>query len=254
MALLDAFGRAHGFDLWRFFGGAERELVTDITIVTGTADNAAAAARRAAQAGFEMLKVKVGGGSVAHDLERLRAIAAAAPQAALLLDANASFAADEAIELLQALGELAPRIALFEQPVAAGDHAGLRRVREHARVRVAADESARSAFDVAALAGVVDVVNIKLMKTGVAQAMDMISAARASGLRLMIGGMVESKLAMTVAACLAAGLGDFSFVDLDTPMFLKDAPFAGGFATHGPKLRLDVLGPGHGVGFEPVLR
>jgi L-alanine-DL-glutamate epimerase-like enolase superfamily enzyme len=253
MALFDALGKAHGFDLWRFFGAAEAELVTDITIVTGSAAHAEAAARRAAAQGFATLKIKVGGSPLEHDLVRLRAVLAAAPRARLVLDANASLSPEQAIALIHELGDLRERVALFEQPVGALDHAGLRRVREMTRLPVAADESARSAADVLRLAGTVDVVNLKLMKSGVVEALEMAAVARAAGMSLMMGGMVESALAMTVAACVAGGRGGFSFIDLDTPLFIRNAPFEGGFDQNGDKMRVDELGPGHGVARRPVL-
>ena len=78
----------------------------------------------------------------------------------------------------------------------------------------------------------------------------MIAAARGYNLGLMIGGMVESKLAMTVSACLAAGHGGFSFVDLDTPLFMKDAKTRGGFLQEGPLLRVSDIREGHGVEVE----
>src|SRR6185503_2294891 len=125
-------------------------------------------------------------------------------------------------------------VSLFEQPVSATDHAGLRRVREVSRLPVAADESARSAKDVLLLAGAVDVVNLKLMKSGVVEALEMATVARAAGMGLMMGGMVESELAMTVAACVAGGRGGCSFIDLDTPLFIRDPPFEGGSRQNGP--------------------
>jgi L-Ala-D/L-Glu epimerase len=117
-----------------------------------------------------------------------------------------------------------------------------------AGVPIAADESARSAADVLRLAreGAAHVINIKLMKAGVTEALRMIAIAQAAGLGLMIGGMVESILAMTFSAHLAAGIGGFSFVDLDTPLFVAEHPFAGGFAQSGGALTLGDA-PGHGV-------
>jgi L-Ala-D/L-Glu epimerase len=251
-ALLDAFCRRAQLSMWSFFGGAEPALESDITITTGSPDDAEAAALRAAAAGFRTLKVKVGGAAFDHDRARLLAIAAAAPAATLVLDANASLSAEAALELLSALGSARARVALFEQPCGAFDLDGLRRVREHAKTRVAADESACSASDVVTLVRerAVDVINIKTMKSGLVEALDMIAVARAAKLGLMIGGMVESKLAMTVSACLAAGLGDFEFVDLDTPWFLRNAPLTGGWAESGPRksiLRVDQIRLGHGV-------
>lgn len=265
-ALFDALCRRAGISLWSFFGGAQPVLVSDITVPTGSAEHAARAAERAVRDGFTTLKVKVGGVPFDHDRARLSALIEAAPNARLVLDANASLSADAALALLESLGHAKGQVALFEQPTPKLDLDGLRRVREQGGVPVAADESACSAADVVKLIGAqaVDVINIKTMKCGLLEAMDMIAVARAAGLGLMIGGMVESKLSMTVSASLAAGLGGFSFVDLDTPWFLTNAPFSGGWGGAavevgaagegaGPPsratLRLDQITSGHGVTF-----
>jgi L-alanine-DL-glutamate epimerase-like enolase superfamily enzyme len=252
-ALLDALCRHTKWALWSFFGGAEPMLQSDITITTGSAEAAEAAALRAVSAGFRTLKVKVGGAPFDHDRTRLVAIAQAAPHAELVLDANASLSADAALELLAALGEARSRVTLFEQPCGKFDLDGLRKVREASGTRVAADESACSASDVLTLIveRAVDVINIKTMKSGLVEAMAMIAVARAADLGLMIGGMVESKLAMTVSACLAAGIGGFQFVDLDTPWFMRNAPLSGGWDAHGATLRVDHITLGHGVSFSP---
>lgn len=248
-ALLDAHFRSQNISLWTFFGGKEPELTTDITITTGSIDHAFDSAARAAKSGFSTLKLKVGGGD---DVERIRAVIRAAPDARLVLDANAAFTADQALALLDALGPDASRVALFEQPVARDDYAGLCAIKE--RVLVAADESARSVDDVMRLAEerACDVVNIKITKTGVVEAMDIVALAKSSGLGLMIGGMVETRLAMTLSACLAAGTGGFSFVDLDTPLFMKCDPFRGGMAQHGARIRVDAIESG--LGIEPLTR
>jgi len=247
MAVLDALTRHAGMSLLSFFGGAEDTLETDITVVTGSPEHARDAARRATQDGFRTLKVKVGGAPLAHDVERLRAIVEAAPDTRLVLDANGSLTADEAVELVSHIG--AERVALFEQPTPAKDLEGLRSVRRRTRVLVAADESARSAADVAELAThrAADVVNVKITKCGITEAMDIVAAARGYRLGLMIGGMVETPLAMTVSACLAAGSGGFDFVDLDTPLFMKDLPTQGGWEQTGPRIRLSSILAGHGV-------
>jgi L-alanine-DL-glutamate epimerase-like enolase superfamily enzyme len=249
MALLDAVCQRAQMSLWSFFGGAEPLLLSDITITTGSPAEAEAAARRAVAAGFRTLKVKVGGVAFDHDRLRLAAIAAAAPNLDLVLDANASLDSDAALELLAALGPARSRVTLFEQPCGKFDFDGLRKVRERAGTRVAADESACSANDVIVLIleRAVDVINIKTMKSGLVEATAMIAVARAAGLGLMIGGMVESKLSMTVSACLAAGMGGFDFVDLDTPWFLKNAPLNGGWEARGAALQVDHIGVGHGV-------
>jgi L-Ala-D/L-Glu epimerase len=248
-ALLDALCTSAGLSLWAFFGGAEQELQTDITIPTGDVAHALASATRALDAGFDTLKVKIGAGSIDDDARRIRAIAELSPVPRLVLDANASLTADGALALLSALGAQRARVALFEQPTARCDLEGMARVRRDARISVAADESACSAADVAriARAGAADVVNLKITKSGIAETLEMAAAARALGLGLMIGGNVETRLAMTASACLAAGLGGFGFVDLDTPMFLVEDPFEGGFLQSGPRLSLASIERGHGV-------
>jgi hypothetical protein len=65
----------------------------------------------------------------------------------------------------------------------------------------------------------------------------------------MIGGMVETELSMTVSACLAAGVGGFQFVDLDTPLFMGQRGLQGGFRRSGSRLDVATLGLGHGVAY-----
>lgn len=253
-ALFDALCKSAGLSLWAFFGAAERELVSDITIPTGDAARARAAAERAVRAGFQTLKVKVGGSSLELDLARLSAVHAAAPRAELVLDANGSLSAEAALELLERMGEARAQVVLFEQPTAAEDWDGLDAVGRGGHVPVAADESAQSARDVARLAAarVVSVVNIKITKSGIVEAWDMIATARAHGLGLMVGGMVETELAMSASACLAGGVGGFRFVDLDTPLFMAERPLEGGFRQVGPHITLDEIAHGHGVRYSAL--
>jgi L-Ala-D/L-Glu epimerase len=211
-AILDALTRRADMPLWAFFGGSGTALTTDITITTGSPERAEEAARRASAMGFRTLKVKVGGRLAASDPARIEAIHAAAPEAALILDGNGGLTAGEALALVAHARRLGARVALLEQPVPRDDWDGMKEVTRRA-----------------------------------AEALDVAAVARAAGLGLMIGGMVESMLAMTASACFAAGLGGFSFVDLDTPMFLAENPFDGGFVQRGPALSLEEIRAGHGV-------
>ncbi|NJN18691.1 MAG: dipeptide epimerase [Oscillochloris sp.] len=248
-AVLDALTRRAGMPLYVFFGGAGHTLETDMTITTGPVEEAGAAALDILARGISTIKVKIGGGDLQRDLERLIAIHAVAPESPLILDGNGGMHADAVLELLGALHMQHIRVALLEQPVPGDDLDGMRRLVQWSGTQVAADESASSAAQVLRLvqAGAAHVINIKLMKCGVAEALDIAAIARAAGLRLMIGGMVESILAMTMSAHFAAGQGGFEFVDLDTPMFMAHNPFSGGFAQHGARLDLSGIGAGHGV-------
>ncbi|HEY6724347.1 MAG TPA: dipeptide epimerase [Polyangiaceae bacterium] len=255
-ALFDAWLRSHRCSMWSFFGGTESELVSDITIPTGDAAEAVSSTRQALAMGFDVLKVKVGGTSLDRDAERLIAIAATAPDADLVLDANGAYSADDALGLLRLIGRTREQVRLFEQPTAAEDLDGLRRVMVEAKLDVAADESVRTAADVARLVErrAASAVNIKIMKSGLTESIDMTTLARRHGLKLMIGGMVESQLAMSISACMAAGAGGFSWVDLDTPLFMRSTPFVGGFARRGNALSVDVIDVGHGVTLAPLSR
>jgi L-alanine-DL-glutamate epimerase-like enolase superfamily enzyme len=248
-ATLDALTRHAGVPLWAFFGGAGASLETDMTVTTGSVEQAAHAAREIIGRGIHTIKIKIGGGGVGLDVERVRAIHGAAPDAPLILDGNGGYSADYALELMALLQQNSIPIALLEQPVPRDDWEGLLQVARWAGAPVAADESLASAADALRIVQehAAQVVNIKLMKCGITEALDIAAVARAAGLGLMIGGMVESILAMTVSACFAAGQGGFSFVDLDTPLFMAENPFDGGMLYEGGVLRLEQIAAGHGV-------
>ncbi len=234
MALLDALTRSYGIPLAVFFGGASTEIQTDMSIPLVTPEHGYELAQAALKSGITSLKVKVGG-EIREDVARVEAIRAAAPGVGLILDANQGYTASEALLCLKALDDHDIRPLLLEQPVHKEDYEGLRYVTQHTSVPVAADESAYSAANVARLItmGAVNVVNIKLMKSGFLQALDIAAVCRANHIGLMIGAMMESRLAISAAAHFAAGLGGFSYIDLDTPMLLAADPFSGGYEQRG---------------------
>lgn len=249
MALLDALSRRAGLSLLDWFGRRQTSLTTDITVTTGNLEHARRSATKFRAGGFTSLKVKIGGASLHEDVERLIAIAEAAPEAELILDGNTAFSVESALHLLRELGSLKSRITLFEQPVPREDWAGLAEVEAKSGIPVAADEGLRSREDLARILrmGGISVVNVKTAKLGVVAGYDVTVAALTAGLDVMVGGMVESELSMTTSACIAAGVGGVRFVDLDTPLFLGPRPLSGGFAQTGPLLELGGIRAGHGV-------
>jgi L-Ala-D/L-Glu epimerase len=249
-SLLDALTRRDEVPLWRYFGGKGTELETDMTVTTGTAAEAAEAARDIRARGIRMIKVKVGGkAGPAHDLARLVAIHDVAPGAPLILDGNAGVSRADAGELVRGLQAHGITPALLEQWFAKDDLDGARALGEESGWLVAADESVTSGADAEriAQARAAGVFNIKLMKDGVAAGLDIAEVARRHGLQLMIGGNIESILAMTMSACFAAGQGGFRFADLDTPLFLASNPFDGGFTMDGGRISVAHIAAGHGV-------
>ncbi|XP_040999374.1 L-Ala-D/L-amino acid epimerase isoform X2 [Juglans microcarpa x Juglans regia] len=238
MAVIDAVATSIGVPLWRLFGGVSNTITTDITIPIVSPAEAAELAAKYYNQGFNTLKLKVGK-NLKADIEVLQAIRGAHPECLFILDANEGYKPTEAIEVLEKLHEMGVTPVLFEQPVHRDDWEGLGHVNRIAKnkygVSVAADESCRSLVDVKKIVrgNLADVVNIKLAKVGVVGALEIIEIARASGLHLMIGGMVETRLAMGFAGHLAAGLGCFKFVDLDTPLLLSEDPVLEGYEVSG---------------------
>ncbi|MFO0616014.1 MAG: dipeptide epimerase [Polyangiaceae bacterium] len=253
-ALLDAYTTYLGIPLWALFGGEGCELDTDMTITTGNVVHAKQSAEAIRDRGIKSFKIKVGAVSVDDDVERVRAAVEAAPQAQILLDGNAAYEAEVALDLLAKLRSHGVHVTLFEQPCKAGDLDGMARLVREADTIICADESAQTPADVLELVKrrAATAVNIKVMKSGVIRAWEMVTIARAAGLDLMIGGMVESIVSMNFSANFAYGLGGFRFVDLDTPFFMKDTPFSGGFTVNEGRISLAKKVAGAGVTYiEP---
>lgn len=230
IALLDALTRSYGIPLYIFFGGACSAIETDLSIPMVTPERGYELAQAAVKQGIRTIKVKVGG-DLREDVARVQAIREGAPGVGLTLDANQGYTASEALLCLEALDDHDIRPLLLEQPVHKDDFEGLRYVTQHTSVPVAADESASSAATVARLIamGACNAVNIKIMKCGIVQALDIAAICRATCTSLMVGAMIESRLGTSASAHLVAGLGGFRYIDLDTPMLLGTDPFTGGY-------------------------
>jgi L-alanine-DL-glutamate epimerase-like enolase superfamily enzyme len=249
MAILDAFTRHLQMPMWALFGGNSMPLYTDMTIGNGSIDEIKAKVQTSLNRGVGTLKIKITGKSVDYDLERVATVHRIAPNTKLILDGIGSYTADYALELMAVLKAHHIPIVLLEQPVPRKDWQGLQQVSRWAGVPVAADESLSNSHDALRIARefAAQVLNIKLMKCGILEALDIAAIARTAGLGLMIGSMVESKLAMSVSACFASGVGGFSFVDLDSPLFMSESPFEGGPNYYGAHLDLSNIRAGHGV-------
>jgi L-Ala-D/L-Glu epimerase len=238
-ALHDWVGRRLGMPVWRLLGLSRRAPVTSYTLGIDTLEGTRDRARRAA--GFRALKVKVGG---AEDLARLEAVREES-DAPLRVDANEGWTLSQARELVPALMELG--VELIEQPFPADDLESFRALRELSpRPPVIVDEGCQDLGDVAGVAGYADGINVKLSKAGgLREAVRMVHAARALGLSVMIGCMVESQLGVAPAAQIAS-LADW--VDLDGHLLLADEPFRGLQFEDGRVL------PSHGpgLGVEPA--
>ncbi len=254
MALLDAWTRRLKIPLSTFFGGAQSRVYTDVTVTLAPPEASARSARRIIALGVKVIKIKVGG-DMDQDEARVRAVHGAGKGLKLMLDANCGYSARQSLQFLARLKKRGITPVLFEQPAPKGDWRGLKDVLARGGVPVAADESVQGPKDMIAAAALkaVSVVNIKLMKSGFAEGLDIARIAKSAGIGLMIGGMVESPLAMGAGAHFAAGLGGFSFIDLDTPLWFSRNPMRGLLLGRGGLYDLAPVKAGIGVFPKPEL-
>ncbi|MBI4247913.1 MAG: dipeptide epimerase [Elusimicrobia bacterium] len=252
MALLDAWTRRMKIPLRYFFGGFSSRLETDVTVPLMPLRAASRWASSWRRKGFTRLKIKLGSG-FSEDLERVVAVHRSAPQCGLILDANAGLRLSSAKKLIDQLERRGISPILFEQPLPADDWKGMARLTQESPVPICADEMVSSAKE--ALRAVHEkaarAINVKLMKCGLWEALQIVSIARAAGAQLMLGGMLESHLAMTSAAHFAAGLGGFSYIDLDSPLFFKEDPVSP--ARHLRACVYDLSGISSGIGVVPKI-
>lgn len=241
VALLDALTKRKGIPLWQWFGGATDELETDVTVPIMPVDDAKNFAAEFFGKGFKKLKLKLAG-DLDLDEARIVAVHEVAPLAQLQLDANQAYNPTKAMRLLKRLERFGIIPALFEQPIPKSDWTGMKWLTQNSFVPICADEMVVTAADALRVVkeNAAHAINIKLMKSGVAESLKIIAIAQAANLQLMVGAMVETELGLTAAAHLAGGIGGFEFVDLDTHLFLESSPFEAGFKQLGAKLTLQA--------------
>ena len=231
MALYDLWGKLYKAPVYRLLGGSRREFETDITISVNPVEEMVRDSLDAVRRGYTILKVKVGREGL-KDVERIEEIRkAVGPKIALRVDANQGWSAKEAVRIIRAMEDKNLDIDLVEQPVNAHDLMGMKLVTGAVYTPILADESVFSAEDAVTIIRerAADLINIKLMKTGgIWGALKICSIAETFGVECMIGCMLESKLAVTAGAHLAAAKSIITRADLDGPSLCKVDPFEGG--------------------------
>ena len=236
-ALHDLAAKRLGVPLYRLWG-LDPAATPRSSFTIAIAEEGELRRRVAEAAEYPILKVKLGSD---RDEEIIRTVRDAAPGKTLRVDANAAWTPKHALRMIGLLAELG--VEFVEQPLPPHDVEGLRFVRERSALPVIADESCIVATDVPKLAGAVDGINIKLSKCGgLREALRMIAAARAHGMLVMAGCMIESSLGITAAAHFAPLL---DCADLDGAALLADDP-SDGATIAGGVIRLPDR-PGLGV-------
>jgi L-Ala-D/L-Glu epimerase len=218
-AMHDILGKRLGAPVYRLFGlDPGRAPLSSFTIPITEPELLRARVEEARQ--YPILKIKLG---TDRDLEIVRMVRDVAPEKRLMVDANAAWSPEHAAGMAESL--VAFGVESLEQPVSREDLEGLAFVRDRSPIPVIADESCATSADVPGLSGAVDGINIKLAKCGsIREAVRMVHVARAHGMTVMAGCMIESSLGISAIAQIAPLL---DHADLDGPALLAEDPFSG---------------------------
>lgn len=235
MALYDLAAKKQGLPLYQFLNGKKKPLETDLTIGIGDPEEMAKTAIEFKNKGVRIIKVKLGRDG-ATDIQRVRLIREAIGRSLQIrIDANQGWDFDTAREVLVKLGDC--NIAFCEQPLRQWNDHRLPELRKISPIKIMADESVFNHHDALRLitAGGCDYVNIKFAKSGgIQEALRINEVCETKGIACMMGGMLESRLALTAFAHFALSQNNVQFYDMDTCLLgHKTDPVVGGVQYHG---------------------
>lgn len=235
MALYDIAAKNAGQPLYQFLGGAKKEIETDLTIGIQSPEKMAEAAADFVSRGVRIIKVKLGK-DAKQDVIRIQRIAeTVGPDILLRIDANQGWTFDEASYALPALGSF--NIQFCEQPMRHWYDSRLPELRKLSPVKIMADESVFNHFDAKRLivAEACDYVNIKFAKSGgILEAIKINEICEQYHVPCMMGGMLESRVALTAFAHFALAHSNIIFYDLDTCLLgHTEDPVSGGVKYNG---------------------
>ncbi len=222
-ALHDILGKKADAPLKTLIGGIRDKIPTSLTVDICKPDEAVKMAENLISAGAQVLKVKIGL-NPEEDIERVKAIRSIT-DIPIRVDANQGYSLKQAIKVLRSIEKY--DIEFAEQPLPADRIDELEILRKNIAIPVIADESVHTATDVIRLIGKVDGINIKLMKSGgIHEAIKMASIAKAAGMEIMVGCMIETHIGIAAGTHFALGIGA-DYADLDGYWDLEKQPFEG---------------------------
>jgi L-alanine-DL-glutamate epimerase-like enolase superfamily enzyme len=230
IALYDLASQEAGVPLYAFLGGSKNKiLVTDYTVSLGDKHKMVKDALKIKEDGFQVIKVKLGE-SGEKDVERIQMIREAMGyDIPVRIDANQGWDAATTLGILDALAPF--NIQHCEEPIPRWDFMELPGIRKQSLIPIMADESccdhhdAKRLIDMAAC----DLLNIKLGKSaGFYNAIKIIELAELAGIKIQVGGFLESRLGFTAAAHLALTSDNITYCDFDTPLMFTEDPVSGG--------------------------
>ncbi len=250
LAIYDLWGKLHQAPLYKLLGGGKNTLKTDVTISVDNIDKMISDSIKAIDDGFDILKIKIGT-DIEADIDRVKAIYNAIDKnVQLRLDVNQGWSAKQTVYAANYFERIGIQLELIEQPVRADDIAGLKYISDRVHTPIMADESAFSPKQVIELitSHSVDIINIKLMKTGgISNAIKIADIAKIYQVECMIGCMLEGSIGVSAAAHLAVAKADvITKIDLDGPALGMFDPISGGVSFNKSVITLNNS-PGLGI-------
>jgi L-Ala-D/L-Glu epimerase len=251
MALYDIAAQNANQPLYEFLGGTKKEMLTDITVGIGSPETMAAQAKAFVEKGAAILKIKLGK-DVATDVLRIKTIRESiGNEIKIRIDANQGWSVDDATNALTQLGQY--NIEFCEQPMRTYNDEYLSALIKTSPIKIMADESVYNHHDALRLIknNACDYINIKFAKSGgIHEALKIIAVAKENNIPCMMGGMLESRVALSAFAHFAAANPQIIFYDMDTCMLgHKIDPVTGGVTYNGYTVQLPS-GIGIGAGVE----
>lgn len=229
IALYDIAAQNASLPLYAFLGGSKsKEIITDYTVSIDEPKKMAADAVKIKANGFQVIKVKLG--QQQKDVERIRLIREAVGMGIpIRIDANQGWDVAGTIRILNELAVY--NIQHCEEPIPRWNYMELAAIRKQSPIKIMADESCCDHHDAKRLIDLnaCDYFNVKLGKSGgIFKALKIIKLAEVEGIKIQLGGFLESRLAFTAAAHLALASDAIIFYDFDTPLMFEEDPVSGG--------------------------
>ena len=244
IALYDLASKNRDQSLVEFLHGTACKLQTAVTISLNEPDIMSDDAAKAFARGFDILKIKVGSND-GQDIQRIKAVSNAAPQAKLLVDANQAWSLETSLNIINALKDA--KIELIEQPVKGKDIEGLKQITQQSSIPILADEAVFTFEDAKKVIEqqAADLINIKLMKCGgISKAIEIIEYCQAHHVKCMMGSMLEGPVSINAAAQLVMAYPEaFSYIDLDSPLLYKKIPACSGLKFFNNSFTLERCEP-----------
>ncbi len=254
IALHDILGKRIGLPLKNVFGSSQKEIRTSITISIEKIEDVVKEAVKIVDNGGRNIKLKIGL-NPDEDIKKIKGIREAVGyEPRIRVDANQGYSVETAIKTLRRMEKY--EIEFVEQPVDARDIEGMRKVRDNVGIPVMADESVHTPGDAVNVIknDAADMINIKIMKTGLSNALKIADICSAAGITCMVGCMIETKIGISAGTHLALGKRIIRFADLDGHLDLKFDPTINEVLT---EKGVNKVGDGDGLGLdvdESVLR